>query len=99
MIWGLIPDTELSVRIPEQLAAEQGIDPTELSPPVGEVIDLEALERTVSAAAGGSGPTASTVTFEYDTLTVTVKAAESVDVTVEPTAPTRSRPENRHVAD
>lgn len=95
----MVSDSELCARIPQQLAAHQGVDPAELSPPVGEIIDLEALERTVSTAANGNVSTASTVTFEYDTLTVTVEAAESVDVTVEPTTTTRSRSRNRHVAD
>ena len=84
----MIPDSEHWVRIPKQLAAHQGVDPAELSPPVGDVIDPEALERTVSTARSESGSTASTVTVEYDTLTVTVEAADSVDVTVEPTVTT-----------
>jgi len=70
----LIPDSERWVRIPEQLATHQCIDPAELSPPVGDVIDLEALERTVSTARSGKGSTASTVTVE---------AADSIDVTAD----------------
>ena len=79
----MIPDSERWVRIPEQLATHQCIDPAELSPPVGDVIDPEALERTVSTARSGKGSTASTVTVEYDTLTVTVEAADSIDVTAD----------------
>ena len=95
----MVPDSELSVRIPEQLAAELGVDPAELSPPVGDVIDLEAVERTVSSAATGSQPTASAVSFEYDTLTVTVEATAGVDVTVEPTIARRSRRRSPGLAD
>ncbi len=91
-------ETPLSVRLPQQLAAHQGVDPTELTPPVGEVIDIEALERTVSAA-GGHGTPPTTVTFEYDTLTVTVEGSEDIEVSVEPTATHRSRPQNPSVAD
>ena len=91
-------ETSLSVRLPQQLAAAKGVDPTELTPPVGDVIDIEALERTVSAAAGGHG-TATTVTFEYDTLTVTVEGPENIDISVEPTATHRSRPQHPSVAD
>ncbi len=76
-----------------------GVDPAELSPPVGDVIDLEALERTASSAATGSQPTASAVSFEYDTLTVTVEAIDGVDVTVEPTIARRSRPRGPGLAD
>ncbi len=91
-------ETPLSVHLPQQLAAHQGVDPTELTPPVGEVIDIEALERTVSAAAGGHG-TPTTVTFEYDTLTVTVEGSEDIEVSVESTATHRSRPQHPSVAD
>jgi|AntDeeMetagen681_2_1112603.scaffolds.fasta_scaffold00342_4 hypothetical protein len=95
----MVPDTELSVRLPEKLAAAQGVDPTELTPPVGDVIDIEAVERTVSAAAGSHGIPTTTVTFEYDTLTVTVEGSEHIEVSVEPTATHRTRPQNPSVAD
>ncbi|MEA1932687.1 HalOD1 output domain-containing protein [Halohasta litorea] len=92
-------ETPLSVRLPQELATHQGVDPTELTPPVGDVIDIEALERTVSAAAGDHGTPPTTVTFEYDTLTVTVEGSEQIDIAVEPTATHRPRPQNLRVAD
>jgi len=95
----MVPDSELSVRIPQQLAAQQGVDPAELTPPVGEVIDLEALERTVATAAEGRRSTATTVSFEYDSLTVTVEAADGIDVSVAPTAGHRPQSGNPTVAD
>ena len=95
----MVPEPELGVRLPEKLAAAKGVDPTELSPPVGDVIDIEALERTVSAAAGGHGTPTTTVTFEYETLTVTVEGSENIEVSVEPTATHRSRPQHPSVAD
>lgn len=95
----MVPDTDLCVRIPQQLAAQQGVDPTELSPPVGEVVDLEALERMVSSAPGGRQSAATTVTFEYDAFTVTVEATDGVNVTVTPTATHRARSSNPTAAD
>ena len=95
----MVPDTDLSVRIPQQLAAQQGVDPTELAPPVGDIVDLDALERTVTTAAEGRRSTATTVTFEYDSLTVTVEAADGIDVSVEPTATSRPQSPNPTVAD
>jgi len=95
----MVPEPELCVRLPEKLAAAQGVDPTELTPPVGDVIDIEALERTVSSTAGGHGTPPTTVTFEYDMLTVTVEGSDGVEVSVEPTATHRSHPQNPTVAD
>ena len=95
----MIPDTDLSIRIPQELAAQKGVDPAVLSPPVGDVIDLEALERTVTTAASGSPSTTTTVSFEYETLTVTVEAADRIDVTVEPTVTHRPRSPNPSAAD
>ncbi|MFW6321972.1 MAG: HalOD1 output domain-containing protein [Halohasta sp.] len=94
----MVPDIDLSVRIPNQLAALHGVDPTELSPPVGEVVDLEALERTVSSAVSAERSATTTITFEYGSFTVTVEASEGVDVTVVPTARHRARSPSTSVA-
>lgn len=92
-------ETPLSVRIPEQIAAQQGCPPTELSPPLYEVIDLAALEHTLSTAAGGPHTTDPTVTFQYNELTVTVEGTETVDVTIEPTATHQTRSPTPNPAD
>jgi hypothetical protein len=90
--------TPLSVRIPQQIAANLGVDPIELTPPVGDVIDIEALERTLSTATG-SQQTTPAVTFGYDGLTVTVEGTDSIEVRVESTAMRRSRPPTPGAAD
>lgn len=92
----MVPEPELSVRLPEKLAAHRGVDPTELSPPVGDVIDVEALETLVT---GGHGTAPTTVSFEYDALTVTVEGPGMIDISVKPTAPHSARPKNPSVAD
>lgn len=91
-------EAPLSVRIPQQIADKQGVDPAELTPPVGDVIDIEALERTLSTATV-SQQTTPAVTFGYDTLTVTVEGTDSIEVRVESTAMDRSRPPKPSAAD
>ncbi|ATW89726.1 hypothetical protein halTADL_3023 [Halohasta litchfieldiae] len=88
----------LSVRLPQQIADKQGVDPTELSPPVGDVIDIEALERTLSTAAA-SQQTTPTVTFGYDGLTVTVEGTDDIEVRIESAASCQVRPPTPGAAD
>lgn len=79
----MVSETELSVRLPQQIAAAKGIDPTELTPPLYEVVDTEALAATLSSVETSRQAAPATFTFQYDNLSVTVTATEAVDITVE----------------
>jgi hypothetical protein len=64
---------ELSNRVVEQVAAEEGVDPTELSEPLYSVIDAEALDRLFRDSTGS-------VQFTYTGYEVTVTHAGEVDL-------------------
>lgn len=71
-----------SYRVVEEVAREDGDDPTELSPPLNTVIDSEALDRLVQADAKSDGNPVE-ILFEYRNYLVRVRGGPSVSVTVE----------------
>jgi hypothetical protein len=81
---------ELSARIPQQIADKQNVDPTELTPRLYDVIDLDALEHAISTVDTSRQSTPATFTFQYDDLSITVEATADVDITVEQTSTHRT---------
>lgn len=71
----------LSVRVAREIADHEGVDPTELSPPLYHSLDPTALNSLFEPTASG-GPRAGRVTFTYDRKRIAVDS--DGDVTVEP---------------
>jgi len=71
-------ETPVTVKIVQEIAEQQDVDPSEVEPPLHSVIDTEALERLFSATNGRSRR--GRLTFEYNGYTVTVEANEAVSV-------------------
>jgi len=66
-----------SSRVIDAVAAERDVDPTALTPPLGTVIDPEALNRLVEHGERGGA----VVSFEYAGYLVTVRSG---DLSLEP---------------
>jgi hypothetical protein len=64
----------LTVRVVEAVAAVRGRSADELDDPLNDVVDVDALERLVSATDGVTA-----VTFEYSGCTVTVSSETAVE--------------------
>ena len=75
-------DDDLIVRIVERIAEREGVDPIELSPPLHDVVDTEALE-SLFASDAPTGANAS-VTFTYRGYTVRVDGSGAVHVDESP---------------
>ncbi|PSQ49984.1 hypothetical protein BRD15_02500 [Halobacteriales archaeon SW_6_65_15] len=76
------PSTEqqLSSKVIEALAAEEGVAPTELRDPLYDVIELEALDDLFSDRRDGSPRSDGLVVFAYQSYEVTVYSDGRVDV-------------------
>lgn len=66
------------VAIVTAVAEKEGTDPTELTPPLTEVLDMEALDRLLDSAGSRQQMT---VQFSYRGHTVAVDADGQVEVT------------------
>lgn len=64
------PESPPSQRVVGAIASHLGVDPVELSVPLYEVVDLEALDDVVSSAGETGGSV--TVTFVYAGIEVVV---------------------------
>lgn len=72
-------DEPLSVRVVRAIAAHDGVDPTELTPPLYHSLDPVALDSLFESTAT-DGSRTGRVTFTYDGKTVTVDSAGEVTV-------------------
>ncbi|WP_135820177.1 HalOD1 output domain-containing protein [Halostella litorea] len=70
-----------SERVVESVAEAEGVDPVDLTPPLNDVVDLDALDA-LFAPVGGVPRAVGRVEFRYDGYVVVVEADGSV--TVEP---------------
>ena len=77
----------LSVRIVREVAAHDGVDPMELSPPLFHAIDPAALDALFEPTES-SGSRTGRVTFTYDGKQVTVDGDGAVEI--DPDAPNES---------
>ena len=75
-----VPDDRLSSRLVKALADAKGVDPTELSPPLYEVVDPEALNSVFRPTHDGSARSRGRITFVHGNYEVTVNSEGSVDV-------------------
>lgn len=64
--------TTLTVRIVEEVAEREGVDPLDLTPPLHDVIDPEAVASLVSGRSGGGTRDDVRVTFTYLGYDITV---------------------------
>lgn len=69
-----------STRIVREVAAAEGIDPADLSPPLYETIDADAVDDLFAAAGGGPPPVGARVTFSYNGYLVRVEGTGDVTV-------------------
>ncbi len=69
---------ELALTIAETVAAREGVDSTELHPPLHETIDTDALESLIESATRGRAR--ASVTFAYHGYTVRVDSSGDVRV-------------------
>ena len=80
-------DESLSVTVVREIAAHDGVDPTELSPPLFHAIDPAALDALFEPTESG-GPRTGRVTFVYDGKRITVDSDGAVEI--DPDAPNES---------
>lgn len=73
-----IASNEPSVVVPIEVAAREGVDPIELTPPLHDVVDPDALDALF--ARSDTRDQAVVVTFEYCGYTVEIGGDGSVDV-------------------
>ncbi|TYL39163.1 hypothetical protein CV102_07700 [Natronococcus pandeyae] len=81
-------DESLSVRVARRIAAHEGVDPTELSPPLYHSLDPDALDTLFEPISSG-GPRAGCVTFSYDGKRVTVDSDGEIAIESEQHAQSR----------
>lgn len=77
---GMPPDRETDVSLSERIVAavadEEGVDPEELSTPLYEVVDPDALEALREQPASVATDPRPTITFPYCGYSVTVSGEE-----------------------
>jgi hypothetical protein len=71
---------ELGVEIARKIAAEKGVEPATLEPPVQAVIDVTALERLIHPSSHSRTEFTGVVSFAYGDYTVTVDQTGTVSV-------------------
>lgn len=74
---GVLPSHEVIT----QVASSEGVSPTDLEPPLHDVVDPEALDRLVESSGRDSSDDVLTVEFTYRGHTVQVDSTGAVDVT------------------
>lgn len=75
------PQDSVSVRIVKRVAAHEGVDPVDLSPPLHTAIDTDALNSLFKPPISGS-ERVGRVTFDYRGHTVIVENAEDIAITI-----------------
>lgn len=69
----------MTLAVLSAVSEAEGVDPLELTPPLGDAIDTDALQRFVERS---SRPT--DVVFDYRQWEVTVRSGDGVEVTLSP---------------
>ncbi|MDS0475567.1 HalOD1 output domain-containing protein [Natrinema sp. 1APR25-10V2] len=82
-----------SLQVVRAVAAEEGVEPVELEPPLHEVVDADALDELFPATPGTSGP-ARAVEFAYRGKRVCIDSGGNVEIVVS-TDPSSSAAPNR----
>lgn len=86
----------LSIRVVRALAAHEGVDPAELSPPLFASIDPGALDSLFeSLGPDGSGERVGSVSFDHDGTQVTVGADGEIAIDSDPAVDRDDRPSRR----
>ena len=68
----------LSLRVVEEIAEREGVQPEKVSPPLHYAIDTDALDSLYQSGDAARSP--SKVTFDYKGYTVTVDSTGDVDI-------------------
>lgn len=71
----------VTLRIAEKVAEREGVDPTDLSPPLYDVVDTEALEALFRSTDGAESGDRVRVEFPYGGYDVRVDGSGAVRVT------------------
>lgn len=77
---GEISQKKPSVRIVERIADLEETDPTELTPPLYSVIDLEAVDALFHTPAVGESQTSGRVRFSYNGYDVCVRSEGEISI-------------------
>ncbi|ARS90135.1 HalOD1 output domain-containing protein [Natrarchaeobaculum aegyptiacum] len=72
-------DDAIAVRIAQQVATLEDVDPIDLEPPLYEVVDVDALEALCGGPTSHE-PFTGSVSFDYRGYTITVDHEGSIDV-------------------
>ncbi|WP_343217248.1 HalOD1 output domain-containing protein [Halovivax limisalsi] len=80
----------MGVHIVSEVADREGVDPTELRPPLHDVIDPEALDALFEPTTTSQRARDGSVTFAYCGYEVTVTAAGDISIGSEPSAGERA---------
>jgi hypothetical protein len=73
-------ETPVGTTIVERIAALEGIDPLDLTVPLYDVIDPEALDSLVTANREGDTPNTLRIQFTYNGHVVTVDGSGEIDI-------------------
>lgn len=73
-------ETPTSIKVVRGVAAHEGIDPTDLEPPLHAVIDTDALDALFRPV-DGAGEPAAAIEFTYRGKLIRVDSGGHVDVT------------------
>ena len=79
---GKIEEVMVVERIVEEIADREGVEPTELSPPLQTAVDTDALEALFSHSVDDEPPAGIHVELTYAGYNVTVERAEDVKIRV-----------------
>ena len=69
-----VSEADIAWSIVSEIASKENIEPVEVEPSLGRVIDVEALDSVVNSMRAG------TVTFQYDGYDVTVSHDRGVEI-------------------
>lgn len=70
----------LSLEVIEKIAAQKGVDPIALNPPLHDIIDLEALDAIFDTTTNGRRRGAGSVRFTYDGYEVAVFSNGDIEI-------------------
>ena len=73
-------DQPISVSVITAVASEEGVSPTDLTPPLGDVVDPALLDRFFDAVASGTLSLDGTISFTYREHEVVVDGTGQVSV-------------------
>ncbi|GAB7019461.1 HalOD1 output domain-containing protein [Halostagnicola bangensis] len=83
------PADPVSVQVIKQVAAHEGIDPVDVSPPLHSVIDTSALDSLFEPANDGHSRTGR-VSFDYRGHTVVVEQNDRVEIGISENDPPKN---------